>query len=277
MANPPGFVAPLGRSALVALRRAVELDFAANDIDAKVFLGLRYRATWDTSRVVLIDGVFRGELGPLAGGRLLAPRQKKSFNPREIASWPRPVTLSIRGVDRSALDDEDAQTEAQEALVEATLQAIQNAMAPDGKTGLGQANLEWGDMLWMAPQTQQAYGKELLLGMTLLCVYLDRAQATATPTVGTIKGPLLSSPVSGVSAGIVSVDGDVAVVDGLGFVKPDWTGLAIALSGAASSGNNGTFAITSQLGAREIAIHNPAAVAPDANDGAIHWQIVPRP
>ncbi len=278
--SAPTFQPPLARSALVALKRAIAADFKAHSVDAAVYLGLKYRNTWDTSRVVLIDGEFSGEGAPkaLAAGQLLAPGQKASFNPRELAAWPRPVTLSIRGVDKSAVDDEDAQTEAQEALVEATIQAVWNAVDPKSGRAVGQANIEdWGPMLWVQPPVQQAFGKELLVGIVLRCVFFDRAQQVVVPSAAAPSRTLLNTATSGNNAEILSRSGTTAIVGRLGFASGSWVGMALELSGAASPGNNGTFPILALPALRQVVIQNPDAVPEDANNGAIRWQVVALP
>ncbi len=274
----PTFQPPVARSALVALKRAIADSFQSYEVDAAVYLGLRYRNTWDTSRVVLIDGEFAGEGAPkaLSAGQFLAPGQKASFNPRELAAWPRPVTLSIRAVDKSALDDEDAQTEAQEALVEATLQAVWNAVDPKSGKAVGQANVEdWGPMLWVQPPVQQAFGKELLVGFLLRCVFFDRAQEIVVPSAAAPSRTLLNTAVSGNNAEILSAAADgTAVVGRLGFASGSWLGMALELSGAASPGNNGTFPIVGLPALRQLTIQNAGAVAGDASNGAIRWRVV---
>lgn len=278
--SPPTFKPPLARSALVALRRAIDADFQAHQVDAAVYLGLKYRNSWDTSRVVLIDGEFSGEGAPRAlnAGQLRAPGQKASFNPRELAAWPRPLTISIRGVDKSALDDEDAQLEAQEALVEATLQAVWNAVDPQSGKAVGQANIEdWGPMLWVQPPIQQSFGKELLVGLVLRCVFYDRAQMTVVPTAAPPSRTMLNTAVSGNGAAILSSSAGVAVVGGLGYASADWVGLGLELSGAASPGNNGTFPIVGLPALRQVTVQNAGAVPGDANNGKILWRVVAAP
>lgn len=282
--SAPGFSGPTISSSLVALHQAMQAYFDVLGVDVKVYLGLKHRDRWDTSRVVIIDGEFDGSLEPKprSAGRFRAPWQKQSVNPRELVGWERPVTLSIRAVDPSAIDSEDAQIAATEALIETTVQAVHNAIATDvdgNAVAIGQANLVWDDgkAIWVDPgtATQQTWGKEFLVGFTYKCVFYDRALQVVTPTPALTKN-LLSTLQSGQHASIATAKGSSAVVSGLGLCSPgvaDGT-KSLQLSGAASSANNGTFPIAFYLSPASLVIANAGAVA-DANNGSISWRIVP--
>lgn len=284
--GPPGFVGTRGTSSLVALYTSVQAYFKATGRVAQVYLGLRYRDLWDTSRVVIIDGEFDGSNAPKvrSAGRFAAPTQKRSVNPREIVSWPRPVTLSIRGVDATDPDDESKQIEATEALIEATVQALQQATAIDPATGLavgiGQASVDWGDSraAWVDPgsATQQGWGKEFLVTFTYRCVFFDVADNIVFPTPAIQKNEL-STTQSGTSASIASASASAgtAVVQGLGMCNPAQVGQNLVLSGATSAGNNGSFPIAFFLSPTSLVIANANAVAPDASNGAIAWSVQP--
>jgi hypothetical protein len=274
--NPPGFVGPTGKSALVALYRSISSYFVDQEVEAKVLFGLKERDLWETSRVVVIDGIFDGNVTPKAldAGAFFAPTQKKSANnPRELVSWPRPVTLSIRGVDITNVDSEAHQTEAMEALIEATLQGIQNAVDPKSGTAVGQANLDWGRCQWLKPPVQQSFGMEFLLGMTLKCVFFDLAQGVAFPTA-VIGKNLLDTKRSGRAAFVLNAGGGTATVTGLNLCNLSYIGQLLQLSGAATSANNGTFPIVDVLSSVAVEIDNFAAVSPDANNGAIAWKVL---
>lgn len=70
-------------------------------------------------------------------------------------------------------------------------------------------------------------------------------------------------------------DGDVAV-SGVA-VGPEDVGGQMTLSGCATPANNGTFPILSQGLGIVAVLQNPAGVFPDANSGAITWEVVERP
>ena len=284
--GPPGFLGPTSMSSLVALYGSVQGYFTATGNTAGVYLGLRYRDNWDTSRVVIIDGEFDGSNWPKprGAGSFGAPWQKKSFNPRELVSWERPVTLSIRGVDPTAIDSESAQIQATEGLIEATIQALQQAMTVDPVTqtnvSIGQANIDWAnsEAVWVDPgtATQQTWGKEFLVTFIYKCVFFDLADSIAFPTPALQKGPLLTSLQSGANASILSAAplAGTAIVSGLGLLNLPEVGQNLTLSGAASAGNNGSFPVSYLLSPTRLVIANAAAVAPDANNGAIAWQVV---
>lgn len=74
----------------------------------------------------------------------------------------------------------------------------------------------------------------------------------------------------------ISADGSiknhvVVTITGLSGVQATSVGQPITFTGAASAGNNGEFIIQSVISASSITIFNDAAVAPDANNGAISW------
>ena len=285
----PSFPGVRGRSSLTRLTSALRSYFEIRNIGANVYLGLKNRDRWDTSRVVIIDGEFDGSNAPKvrSAGEFVAPWHKASVNPRELVGWARPVTLSIRAVDPVNVDSEDAQTEATETLIEATLQGLQNAMWLNPRTqeyvAVGQANIDWGGSkaFWCDPgsATQQTFGKEFLVGFTYKCVFFDLAEQIQFPSIGQLKGPMLDTLESGRNAAIWSVatGAGTAVVSNLAFCQPSYVGMSLRLSGAAVSANNGTFPISFLLGPNSLVIANAAAVAGDGNNGSIAWQVVPTP
>lgn len=268
---------PRVRSGITALYRGMVAYFEAANIGVPILLGLKARDRWDTSRVVMIDGVFDGSnpAKPIKAGTFGAPWQKQSQNPRELASWPRPFTLSIRGVDRTRLDDESAQLEAMDQLIESTFQAVWNATDERGRN-VGQANVEWGEGIWMVPPVQQAFGRELLVNCTHKEVLFDRGSPIAFPSIGTMTKTLESpNPSAGATASVASTGGGTAVIGGLTNTRASMLGMHLVLSGFASSGNNGAFPIIFWPGENGLVITNANAVAPDANNGAGTWSIAP--
>jgi hypothetical protein len=268
---------PRVRSGITALYRGIKAYFEQNGIEAPVFLGLKARDNWDTSRVILIDGTFDGTspTKPLKAGTFGAPWQKQSSNPRELASWPRPFTLSIRGVDRSRTQDEGAQLEAMDQLIEATFQAVWNATDGAGRN-VGQANIEWGEGLWVLPPVQQSFGRELLVAGIHKEVLFDRGWPIAFPSVGTLTKVIRSpNPCAGSAASMVSAAGGTALVGGLTNTTATMVGQHLVLSGFATPGNNGTFPIAFWPGDSALVIQNASAGAPDQHNGAGTWSIQP--
>lgn len=272
----PPYEGPRVRSGLNALHRAVAAYFKAVGNDTPVHQGLKATNSWETSRIVLVDGIWDGSSAPkpLKAGTFGPPWQKASHNPRELASWPRPITVSIRGVDRRAPDSEAAQTEATDALIETTTQALQNAIDPETGRSVGQANIEWGEATWRIPPVEQSFGKELLLLILHKEVLFDLASPLVQASVGPMNKELVGgNPFAGGGASIVQQAGQTAVVGGLRNCDSSQVGMNLTLSGAAAGANNGTFRIVFCVGPSGLVIANAAAVAPDANDGAIAWQV----
>ena len=283
---PSGYVPPVPQSSLTLLFRAVQAWFTAYQVDAAVYLGLKYRDLQDQPRVILIDGEFDGTLDPRprSAGRFRAPWQKKSVDPRELVGWERPVTLSVRAVDKTAPDSEIAQVVATETLLEFAVQAVQNAVSTDPVTGMvygvGQASVDWGEskLTWVDPGTgtQQTWGKELLVTFIYKCPLFDQALGVAFP-VGQLEKNLLSTYQSGVSGSVTSafIAAETAVIGDLAFRSPADVGKVLALSGAASAENNGSFPIVAFLSPSQLVVSNVHAVAPDANNGSISWSLQP--
>jgi hypothetical protein len=88
-----------------------------------------------------------------------------------------------------------------------------------------------------------------------------------------------SSPlgIAGSTANITTSIGNFTTITGLTKVPSTITSTSqpgyITLSGAASSGNNGSFQITQWLSSTSIVAAMPKGVASDANNGAITWSI----
>jgi hypothetical protein len=290
MAFPPPTGGPVTRSSLTQLQRAMQTYFTAYGVNAAIYVGLKYRSRWDESRVVIIDGEFDGtkEPKPMNAGSWGAPWQKHSTNPRELFSWPRPITFSILGVDPANLDSEQAQIEAAELLIEMTAQALWNANWTDPVTGvswpIGQNNWDFAGSkaTWMEPgsSTEQGHGKEFLITGLYKCVLYDQYIAVQTGTPALEKGPMLfpGEPpfLSGVNAEILSATGSNVLVGNLGgFCTPNLLGRHMTLSGCAAPANNGTFPILAFNNPTSLIVQIASGVFPDANSGSIDWQIVP--
>ncbi len=98
---------------------------------------------------------------------------------------------------------------------------------------------------------------------------------TQTQTMALGEEPLgFGPPISGQTgsaASITTVTSGIATVTGLTGMTAQSVGRMLTISGAASGSNNGTFLIVTFIGATSVEISNAAAVAADANNGAIVW------
>ena len=88
---------------------------------------------------------------------------------------------------------------------------------------------------------------------------------------------------SGSTASVTSYTTPLATVTGLSGMTPNMVGLYLALSGAASPGNNSSlaspygFQIITYFSPSSVAVENLTGVAGDANNGAISWALVDAP
>lgn len=78
---------------------------------------------------------------------------------------------------------------------------------------------------------------------------------------------------SGTAASVASLVGTTATITGLTGMNPGLVGQQLTFSAAASGGNNGTFTILGFVSATSVQVTNAGAVAPDVNNGAIHWTL----
>jgi hypothetical protein len=83
-------------------------------------------------------------------------------------------------------------------------------------------------------------------------------------------GAVLSGQ-TGSAANITTVGGGLATVTGLTGMSASSVGRFLTISGAASSGNNGTFLIAAFISSSSVQVANASAVASDANNGSISW------
>jgi hypothetical protein len=264
------------RSGILTLARAVEAYFAAYNVAAKTLVGLKARSLWSEPRVVIIPGTFDGSDAPrsMSGGQMLAPVQKASHDPREISAWKCELTLSVYALDRTCPQDEVRQIAALEDLLELAQQAVWNGIDPVSGTTPGAAGIEWGKTIWPTVPIIGAAGKEILLQLTMMIPFFDQTPERATPGF-TLGRQLMSTAQSGAQASVASANGALATITGLAFCSATQLGEQLVLSGAASAGNNGRFPIVQVLGPTSLVVQNPGAVAGDANNGAIAWQVAP--
>ena len=83
-------------------------------------------------------------------------------------------------------------------------------------------------------------------------------------------GPVISGQ-TGSAASVSAFLGGVSTISGLTGMTADSVGRFLTVSGAASSGNNGTFLIITFNSSSSVDISNPSGVSPDGNDGSIVW------
>lgn len=76
---------------------------------------------------------------------------------------------------------------------------------------------------------------------------------------------------TGATATISAFSGGVSTITGLTGMTAQSVGRFLTMSGAANSGNNGTFLIITFNSSSSVDISNTAGVFPDANSGALSW------
>lgn len=76
---------------------------------------------------------------------------------------------------------------------------------------------------------------------------------------------------AGVGASITTVVGGIVTITGVLNMTQNSVGHFVTISGASSSGNNGTFLIVSYISATSVTYANASGVASDANDPNIVW------
>lgn len=79
---------------------------------------------------------------------------------------------------------------------------------------------------------------------------------------------------SGTAATVSSVTGNIATLTGLSGLTAGCVGQYVTISNGATSGNNGTWLITSFASATSITIYNATASSSDTNNGSIHWLVL---
>lgn len=178
------------RSGIVYLRNMVEGYFNDFNVPAVVTpVGLKYRSFTlnqsnpaNANRVVFIPGVFEGDVkAKRSYGEISRETRNSSYvnNPREIASWDRPITISLWSAPVPGHRDSEQESIALvENLLEQTVRALQAA---------GKGSIHFGAVTIPVP-SEGVFGEELLLHIVqvgpLLDVTLDVVQASpAVPEV----------------------------------------------------------------------------------------------
>lgn len=153
-------------------------------------------------RIVLVHGkVPPGNVtGPYDAGTIEQPRiaQRRGSvaagnyvdNPRPLRQWSRIVTLSVWGVDATQLDDDVAQSDAAEELLERAMQAIHSAVYIDpdngSQTPAGLADVKWQGLVWNVVSQNFGFGRELLAYFTHAGPLYDQAIGLAYPKLAAV-------------------------------------------------------------------------------------------
>ena len=85
--------------------------------------------------------------------------------------------------------------------------------------------------------------------------------------------PIALSSTTGTAMSITATSGGFATVTGLTGMTSSAVGQFLVVTNAATSANNGNFQITNVFSSSSVQIANSAAVAPDGNNGSIHWTL----
>jgi hypothetical protein len=163
------------RSGIVHLRNLVARYFQDFAVPATVApVGLKYRSftlnqqqPGNANRVVFIPGTFDGDVKAKRNyGTLSREARNSSYvnNPREIASWDRPITVSIWAAPiPGQRHDEQDSIAVVEDLLEQTVRALQAA---------GQGSIHFGAVTIPVPG-EGIFGEELLLHIVQVGPLLD--------------------------------------------------------------------------------------------------------
>jgi len=106
--------------------------------------------------------------------------QQAHTEPRAILQWDRMVTLSVWACDSTALDDEHAQIEAAESLLELTLQAIRRAVHTESLRSFF-GSIEFGTVREMVTSKELYNGVEFQVDMSLSSSLFDRQLEITRP------------------------------------------------------------------------------------------------
>lgn len=182
------------RSGLLYLRDGVAAYFEAFGVNASVAnVGLKYRSfslnqsqPSNANRIVFIPGVFDGkpELQPRKYGSISrATRNTGSVvNPREIAEWDRPFTVSIWAAPLPGKAyAEDESVGVVEDLLECLVRAVQTVAL---------ATVVWGDVIISAPPVENSFGTELLVGATQIGPLFDISYDYVQPSTMLPRGAI---------------------------------------------------------------------------------------
>lgn len=173
------------RSGLQVVRDGVAAYVTAKGYPIDVAeVGLKYRSfalnqgPTGGNRIVFIPGEFDGNLVLKARKYGTINRETRNsgsaFNPRELASWERPFTVSVwAGPVPGQGDKEGGNLTQAENLLEILLRALYSITAPDG-TAIA-ASLHFGDVMVNSPPSDNAYGAELLFQVVQIAPFFDEA------------------------------------------------------------------------------------------------------
>jgi hypothetical protein len=164
------------RSGIVYLRNMVARYFQDFAVPATVApVGLKYRSftlnqstPGNANRVVFIPGKFDGDIKAKRDyGEISRETRNSSYveNPREIASWDRPITISLWSAPvPGQRPDEQDNIAVVEDLLEQTVRALQAA---------GQGSIHFGAVTIPVPG-EGIFGEELLLHIVQVGPLLDK-------------------------------------------------------------------------------------------------------
>jgi hypothetical protein len=196
----PNFpVTPQSTSGLQFLRDQVDAYFKSEEIPAVVAkVGLKYRSfqintttPGGANRVVFIPGVFDGS--PSGKARPYGELSRKTRNasavnnPRELAQWERPCTISVWAAPAASdLQDEERSLSLVEDLLEKVVRGLYSAaefnpedtemsFSVSGAFSLGVVTVN-------APPTESGYGVELLVSLMLRGPFFDKTLDVVFPT-----------------------------------------------------------------------------------------------
>lgn len=192
---------PRRRSGFTALYEAVREQLEPLGVGVDVGIAARFRTnntgTHAANRVVFILGDYDGaaEAKPLKVGTLKKPRHNTvEGDPRELAWYPKAITISVWGCDPDRPDDEASQVNATESLLEAVLAACHNATVvvdtetePPTTMPVGLADLVWGDVVSVLPPWEDAWGRELLVHVEQSGPLWDASFAWSTTTTPVVN------------------------------------------------------------------------------------------
>jgi len=194
------------RSGLIALADGMRAYFEAQRIPAVVTpVGWKYRSfvinqgPGGGSRVCLIPGRIDPSSGTppkvIEAGTFKQPMFGDAgsnggyANPRRLIEWDRTVSLCVWGVDTTQLDNDEAQYAALEDLVEATYQALHNAVDPVTGINVGLADVVLQDAVFTLPPVELAFGRELVGYFQHKGPLFDVADRIVTPKGAIVRQP----------------------------------------------------------------------------------------
>lgn len=171
------------------LALSVALAFAILSPGTVVAAGWRERGkqinqgSGGANRVVFIPGDVKtgraGNFAPVA--------RKSTTNPAALAQLDELHTMSVWAYDGVNSNDEMAQVEAVEALLELAIQAVHFAVSADTGQALGGANVKWIDKTWTISSVEITYGREVLVTFTIATSYKAQTVPTCTPGTAIIS------------------------------------------------------------------------------------------